>query len=200
MKHNKILGVVLAGGKSLRFGTDKSQAILGNKNLINHVLDKILIKFDEILIVANHKIKFNKNDKIDLISDYHKDLGPLGGIYSAMKWIKDNNKPYEWIISLPTDTPFFEAEILDKFLNKTNKKEKKLFFIKSNNKRHNIFGLWSLDLFKSLEKDLLENNERKVETWANKIGVETININFEGQDPFFNINTTDDLEKAKKYI
>ncbi|WP_440931278.1 molybdenum cofactor guanylyltransferase [Candidatus Pelagibacter sp.] len=200
MEHNKILGVVLAGGKSLRFGRDKSQAILGNKNLINHVLDKILIKFDEILIVANHKIKFNKNDKIDLISDYYKDLGPLGGIYSAMKWIKDNNKPYEWIISFPTDTPFFEAKILDEFLNKTNEKEKKLFFIKSNNKRHNIFGLWSLDLFKSLEKDLLENNERKVETWANKIGVETININFEGQDPFFNINTTDDLEKAKKYI
>ena len=200
MEHNKILGVVLAGGKSLRFGTDKSQAILGNKNLINHVLDKILIKFDEILIVANHKIKFNKNDKIDLISDYHKNLGPLGGIYSAMKWIKDNNKPYEWIISLPTDTPFFEAKILDEFSNKTSEKEKKLFFIKSNNKRHNIFGLWSLDLFKSLEKDLLENNERKVETWANKIGVETININFEGQDPFFNINTTDDLEKAKKYI
>jgi len=200
MEHNKILGVVLAGGKSLRFGTDKSQAILGNKNLINHVLDKILIKFDEILIVANHKIQFNKNDKIYLISDYHKDLGPLGGIYSAMKWIKDNNKPYEWIISLPTDTPFFEAKILDEFFNKTSEKEKKLFFIKSNNKRHNIFGLWSLDLFKSLEKDLLENNERKVETWANKIGVETININFEGQDPFFNINTTDDLEKAKKYI
>ena len=72
--------------------------------------------------------------------------------------------------------------------------------MKSNNKRHNIFGLWSLDLFKILEKDLLENNERKVETWANKIGVETININFEGRDPFFNINTIEDLEKAKKYI
>ena len=128
------------------------------------------------------------------------DLGPLGGIYSAMKWIKDNNKSYEWIISLPTDTPFFETQILDEFYEKTKQQEKKLFFMKSNNKRHNIFGLWSLDLFKNLEKDLLENNERKVETWANKIGVETININFEGRDPFFNINTIEDLEKAKKYI
>ena len=200
MEHNKILGVVLAGGKSSRFGADKSEAILGNKNLISHILDKIIFKFDKILVVANHKINFNENEKIKLISDYQKNLGPLGGIYSAMKWIKDNNKPYEWIISLPTDTPFIEAQILDEFYEKTKQKEKKLFFMKSNNKRHNIFGLWSLDLFKNLEKDLLENNERKVETWANKIGVETININFEGRDPFFNINTIEDLEKAKKYI
>ena len=200
MEHNKILGVVLAGGKSSRFGADKSEAILGNKNLISHILDKIIFKFDKILVVANHKINFNENEKINLISDYHKDLGPLGGIYSAMKWIKDNNKPYDWIISLPTDTPFFETEIIDEFFKKTNEKEKKLFFMKSNNKRHNIFGLWSLDLYKELEKDLLENNERKVETWANKTGVETININFEGRDPFFNINTAEDLEKAKKYI
>ena len=200
MEHNKILGVVLAGGKSSRFGADKSEAILGNKNLINHILDKITFKFNEILIVSNHKISFNKNEKINLISDYHKDLGPLGGIYSAMKWIKDNNKPYKWITSLPTDTPFFETHILDEFYEKIKQKEKKLFFMKSNNKRHNIFGLWPLDLFKILEKDLLENNERKVETWANKIGVEIININFEGRDPFFNINTLEDLEKAKKYI
>ena len=63
MEHNKILGVVLAGGKSARFGADKSEAILGNKNLINHILDKITFKFDEILIVANHKISFNENEK-----------------------------------------------------------------------------------------------------------------------------------------
>ncbi len=200
MEHNKILGVVLAGGKSSRFGADKSEAILGNKKLINHILDKIIFKFDEILVVANHKVDFSENEKINLISDYYKDLGPLGGIYSAMKWVKDNNKPYEWITSLPTDTPFFETKLLDEFFNKINEKEKKLFFMKSNNKRHNIFGLWSLDLYRNLEKDLLENNERKVETWANKIGVEIINVNFEGRDPFFNINTTEDLEKAKKYI
>ena len=50
MEHNKILGVVLAGGKSSRFGADKSEAILGNKKLINHILDKIIFKFDKKII------------------------------------------------------------------------------------------------------------------------------------------------------
>ena len=51
-----------------------------------------------------------------------------------------------------------------------------LFFMKSKNTRHNIFGLWSIDLLETLENDLINNNFRKVEEWANKIGVKTIDI------------------------
>ena len=44
----------------------------------------------------------------------------------------------------------------------------------------------------------LYNGERKVEIWANSIGVSTVNIEYKNINPFFNINTIDDLEKAKK--
>jgi len=74
------------------------------------------------------------------------------------------------------------------------------FFIKSNDKRHNIFGLWSVDLLDRLEEDVINKGERKVEVWANNIGVKTINMEFENNDPFFNINTKEDLEKAKELI
>jgi molybdopterin-guanine dinucleotide biosynthesis protein A len=47
-----------------------------------------------------------------------------------------------------------------------------------------------------LEEDL-NKGERKVEVWANSIGVKIINIEFQNEDPFFNINTKEDLEKAK---
>ena len=70
--------------------------------------------------------------------------------------------------------------------------------MKTNEKRHNIFGLWSLDLIDQLEKDL-ENGIRKVEKWANNIGVKTINMTFEKDNSFFNINTKEDLENAKKF-
>ena len=46
-----------------------------------------------------------------------------------------------------------------------------------------------------LEEDL-NRGERKVEVWANSIGVKIINMNFENKDPFFNINTKEDLKKA----
>jgi molybdopterin-guanine dinucleotide biosynthesis protein A len=199
MEHNNILPVVLAGGKSKRFGEDKSQAQLGSKILIDYILSEIINDFNEVIIVANEPIKHLSSDKITKIKDYKKNLGPLGGIFSAMKWAKDNNKKYQWIITFPSDTPFFKNEIMNSFLNKINTKESELFFMKSNEKRHNIFGLWSLDLIDQLEKDL-ENGSRKVEKWANNIGVKTINMSFEKEDPFFNINTKKDLEKAEKFL
>ena len=196
MDHNNILGTVLAGGKSQRFGEDKSQVKLGDKLLIDYILLEIIEEFKEILVVSNSLIDFRKSEKITVIEDIKKNLGPLGGVLTAMKWIKDNNKDYKWISTFPADTPFFKRSILQKFLQDIQPEESKLFFIKSNNTRHNIFGIWSIDLMDKLEEDL-NKGERKVELWANSIGVKTINIEFQNEDPFFNINTKEDLEKAK---
>ena len=195
MDHNNILGTVLAGGKSQRFGEDKSQVKLGDKLLIDYILSEIIDEFNEVLVVSNNLINFKESEKISLIKDFKKDLGPLGGVLTAMKWVKDNNKDYQWISTFPVDTPFFKNQILKDFLNKINIDEGKLFFIKSNNTRHNIFGLWSIDLMDKLEEDL-DKGERKVEVWANSIGVKNINMKFENKDPFFNINTKEDLKKA----
>ena len=199
MDLNNILPVVLAGGKSKRFGEDKSQVQLGSKILIDYILSEIINDFNEVIIVANKPIKHLSSDKITKIKDYRKDLGPLGGVFSAMKWVKNNNKKYQWIVTFPSDTPFFKKNILENFYNRINEKESELFFMKSNDKRHNIFGLWCIDLVDQLEKDL-ENGARKVEKWANTIGVKTINMSFEKEDPFFNINTKEDLKKATKIL
>ena len=199
MDHSNILGTVLAGGKSQRFGEDKSQVKLEGKILIDYILNEISDEFKEILIVSNNKIKFKNSDNISIIGDLKKDQGPLGGVLSAMKWIKEKNKDYKWISTFPVDTPFFKKEILQNFLREINLEESNLFFIKSNNTRHNIFGIWSIDLMEKLEEDL-NNGERKVEVWANKVGVKVINMEFINKDPFFNINTKDDLEKAKEKI
>ena len=92
MDHNNILAVVLAGGKSKRFGRDKSQVKLGKKILIDYILNEIIDLYSEILIVANEPINFLDSDKIKLTKDYEKGLGPLGGVLSAMKWIKKIKK------------------------------------------------------------------------------------------------------------
>ena len=199
MHHNNILGTVLAGGKSQRFGEDKSQVTLANKLLIDHVLSEIVDQFKEILIVSNNSINFQSSEKITKIEDYKKGLGPLCGVLSAMKWIKTNKRDYQWIATFPVDTPFFKRQILKDFIKNINFNESDLFFIKSNNTRHNIFGLWSIKLLDRLEKDL-NDGERKVELWANNVGVKIINMEFPNNDPFFNINTKEDLEKAKEIL
>ena len=198
MDHNNILAVVLAGGESKRFGKDKSQVKLGNKLLIDYILSEIIDLYKDILIVTNEPIKFLDSDKISLTNDIKKGLGPLGGVLSAMKWVKDNKKNYKWISTFPVDTPFFKKKHLNKFYNEINLNKSNLFFMKSKNTRHNIFGLWSLDLFEKLEF-ALNRGDRKVELWANEMGVKTIDFKDENnKDPFFNINTEKDLETAKK--
>ncbi len=199
MDHNKILGVVLAGGKAQRFGEDKTQVKLNGKILINYVLSEIIDQFVEILIVTNKKINFLKSDKISTVKDFQDGLGPLGGVLSAMKWIKENKKDYKWISTFPSDTPFFTRNELQVFYKNVDLEKNKLFFMKNENNRHNIFGLWSIELAEQLELDL-KKGARKVEVWADSIGVKMINIQHKKKDPFFNINTKEDLKNAYKII
>ena len=145
--------------------------------LIDYILTEIIDQFKEILIVSNSQIKFENSKNISVIGDLKKDQGPLGGVLSAMKWVKEKNKDYKWISTFPVDTPFFKKAILQNFLHEIDLDESKLFFIKSNNTRHNIFGIWSIDLIEKLEEDL-NNGERKVELWANSVGVKVIIWNF----------------------
>ena len=200
MIENNILGIILAGGKSSRFGEDKSIAKLGDKTLLDHTINKIEKKFTEILVISNNK-EFNfKNNKIHVVEDcIEGQLGPLVGILTAMKWVIKNKKNYKWIASFPCDTPFFDIKLISELKIKVKETSKKLIFLNSNKKRHNIFGLWSMDLIEILEKDI-KNSFRKVELWADKVGYENININEEKFDRFLNINTKKDLEKAKENL
>ena len=116
-----------------------------------------------------------------------------------MEWIKNNKKDYNWVATFPCDTPFFNENLIDKIKNCPTSSTKKLFFLKSGSRRHNIFGLWSLDLKEALYKDIT-NGHRKVEEWADKVGPEIIEINDEKDYNFLNINTKEDLEEAKNKI
>ena len=197
MNENNILGVILAGGKSKRFGQDKSEVKLGDKTLIEHTLHKIKSKFSKIIIVSNSKILKDYTIIKDCIDGQ---LGPLVAVLSAMKWIKKNNFSYNWIATFPCDTPFFNISIIDEFIKVSKLNNSLLYFVKSKEKKHNIFGLWSLQLIEILEKDIIENNYRKVEKWANKVGVKTINVSYDNLDPFFNINTKEDLIEAEEIL
>ena len=197
MDENNILPVVLAGGKSKRFGGNKAKAKLGQYSLLEHTISKLKENFSEILIISN-----DDNNKVLSNIFYSKDvlsgqLGPLVGVLSSMEWIVNHSRKYNWVMTFPCDTPFFKNEIINKLINVQKKSKKKLFFLKSGKQRHNIFGLWSINLKDQLRSDL-EAGYRKVEEWSNKIGAEIIELDFKDDNTFLNINTKKDLEKATK--
>tara|TARA_B100001123_G_C14910233_1_gene867491 strand:+ start:56 stop:667 length:612 start_codon:yes stop_codon:yes gene_type:complete len=200
MNENNIIPVILAGGKSSRFGSDKSTTKLGTKTLIEHTISKIEKDFLEILIISKKKEYIKSKKNIFVIEDcITGHLGPLVGVLSAMKWVNEKRKKYEWLATFPCDTPFFDKQIIIELKKISKNTEKKLFIFKSREKRHNIFGLWSMKLIDILEEDI-NNNYRKVELWADKVGFEIINIDTNKFDSFLNINTKEDFEKAKKNL
>ena len=149
MNENNILGVILAGGKSKRFGQEKSQVKLGDKTLLEHSLSKLRSKFDKILIVTNNNTIKNYTTINDCIDGQ---LGPLVGVLSAMKWIKKNNFSYNWIATSKGARPDCILYLacngnlyyLRLYITKENRFS---FFIK----RNNIFDYWlmhvSLDIY-----------------------------------------------------
>ena len=198
MKEHNVLGVILAGGKSSRFGSNKSLSKLANNKLIEHVINKIDSYFPKILIVSNDSNLKIENKKIKIIKDCIEGyLGPLVGVLSAMKYANSYKNKYKWIITFPCDTPFFNSIIIKKMFEKINSAEKKIYFIKEKKQRHNIFGMWPTSLERTLEDDL-NNNFRKVDLWADKIGCNFIEKDIQSKNEFLNINTKEDLKLAEK--
>ena len=198
VEHN-ILGAVLAGGQSRRMGKDKLFLQLGNKKLIEHTIDKVKKYLKEVIIITNQDNEFfSKNNLITVKDCIEGQLGPLVGILTAMKWAKQNLPNCLWIASFPCDTPFFPETVILKFIEESKKKESLILCASSHGRKHNIFGLWSLDLYDKLYNDLVNNKIRKVQDWTNANNIKSLEFQFKDYDPFFNINTLEDLEFAKK--
>lgn len=80
----KATAIVLAGGKSSRMGTDKSLLPINGKPLIEHIVDQLRDRFDEILIGANHPEKYSFLN-LTVVPDLEENKGPLMGILSCLK-------------------------------------------------------------------------------------------------------------------
>jgi len=199
MSEDNILGAILAGGQSKRMGKDKLFLDFNNKKLIEHTIDKVKKYLKKIIIITNQDNEFFSKNNLTTVKDcIEGQLGPLVGILTAMKWAKENLSKCSWIATFPCDTPFFPESIIKNFIEESEKKESLILCASSHGRKHNIFGLWSLDLYDKLKDDLINKKVRKVQDWTEKNKIKNLEFKFEDYDPFFNINTEEDLEFAKK--
>ena len=194
---SKTIIVILAGGQSRRFGGGYKTLYTFNKISI---LDRIIQNFKklEVEIVLNtnsNEDQFLKTG-LHLIKDELENFqGPLAGIYSSMKWVLENRKNIEWIFTSPSDTPFLNKSLVNKFLSTNYNNKTNIVIAKSSNKTHPVIGFWHISLIKSLEEFLAKDN-RKIMHWVERHNYEI--LNFENKNNFFNINTQADLDEAIK--
>ena len=194
---SKTILVILAGGQSRRFGGGYKTLYKFNKISI---LDRIIQNFKklevEIVLNANSNEDQFLKTGLHLIKDELENFqGPLAGICSSMKWVLENRKNIEWIFTSPSDTPFLNKSLVNKFLSTNYNNKTNIVIAKSSNKTHPVIGFWHISLIKSLEEFLAKDN-RKIMHWVDGQNYEI--LNFENKNNFFNINTQADLEEAIK--
>ena len=194
---SKTIIVILAGGQSRRFGG--GYKTLNKFNNIS-ILDRIIQNFKKlemeiVLNVNSNEDQFIKTG-LDLIKDELENFqGPLAGIFSSMKWVLENKKNIEWIFTSPSDTPFLNKSLVNKFLSTKYNDKTNIVIAKSSSKTHPVIGFWNISLIKSLEEFLATEN-RKIMHWVELQNYEL--LNFENKNYFFNINTQADLGEAIK--
>lgn len=198
IKKKKILILLLAGGLSRRFGGGiKTFAKINGVTIFEKIIGGLKKQGVNIIINANSNHKIFSNSKLPIIADVKKNFqGPLAGIYTSMVWVKEKKLDIEWILSVPSDTPFLPNNLLDVFVSKINK-TKKILIARSNNKIHPVIGIWNINLLKNLEQELKSDN-RKIMEWVYKNEYDIVDFPVKFYDPFFNINNKEDIIEAEQ--
>ena len=195
--YSEIAVIIMIGGKSSRLGGGiKSLIKINNKKIFDIILERIQPQIDKIIVNSNIEDAEISTYKFPIIKDVKQGyLGPLAGIHAGMQWLNKNKPKVDWLLTLPGDTPFIPLNIVSCFEEKINQ-DSKIILAKSNDKIHPIIGAWHTSLLKSLNEHL-ESGTRKILEWAENHPLEFLEFNEKGYDPFFNINTQIDINKAE---
>ena len=199
-----IPGIILAGGLSRRMGGgDKGLLMLGDTSIIERVIDKILPQVGSLAININGDSSRFPDYKLPIIPDSIKGyLGPLSGILAGMEWAFKNGNRY--IATVAADTPFLPDDFIKRLHTMVKSKNLNIGIAASRILSgddifiHPTFGIWEVALKDDL-RDALANDTRKIMFWAKKFKLDYYYFDTSDKlsDPFFNINTPDDLEEAK---
>jgi molybdopterin-guanine dinucleotide biosynthesis protein A len=201
-------GVILAGGKSTRMGVeDKALMPLGGKPMIARVIERLRPQVERIVINANGDpsrfASFGLPVAPDLFEGF---VGPLAGLHAGMRWSEANLPEARFIVSVPSDTPFFPPDLVVRLSEGCGRDENTVALAASTNGTHPIFGLWPVKLADPLERLLKSGKAGKMIDFADSFM--RLNVPFddivlpsgETVDPFFNINTPENAAEAERFV
>jgi len=101
-----VTGVILAGGKSSRFGANKAFAEVNGRQLIRRVTDIMGSVFEELIIITNDPGEYSSLG-LPMHEDLIKGLGPLGGIYTGLE-----KMPERLGFFVACDMPFLNEDLI----------------------------------------------------------------------------------------
>jgi len=193
----KPAGILLAGGLATRMGGgDKSLRLLGGRPILAHVVARIEPQVAALALNANGDPARLANWGLPLVPDAIPDHpGPLAGIHAGMIWARAHHPDVEDIISIPTDTPFLPADLVDRLL--AARGDADIAVATSGGQPHPVVALWPVCLADELHRFVTQDGMRRVTDFARRFKVAYADFPVGDIDPFLNINRPEDLARAE---
>lgn len=186
---------ILAGGTSRRFGEDKALAKLGDKPLLGHLVERVRGQTSGPIAINAPVSRVFEDWGLAVIADTTwEGAGPLAGIATAMEWARTRKAAH--IITIAVDLPFAPPDFVSKL---ASHGAPAIAF--SNVRAHPVNGLWRADQIAPLNL-YLESGRRSAHGWAEDCKAAAVPFHFAGDevDPFWNINTREDMAKAEEML
>ncbi len=196
------LGVILAGGQATRMGGgDKGRLSLGGKTILQHVIDRLEPQVGGMALNANGDPSRFSDLDMPVIQDSLAEFpGPLAGVLAGLDWAAEQGA--EAIVTAAADTPFFPCDLVPRLLLASEAGPHQLALAASGEPGGKLwwqptFGLWPVALRDDL-RAALQSGLRKVVIWTDKHDAGQATFVQSGIDPFFNVNTPEDLQEARR--
>ena len=193
------LGVILAGGLATRMGGgDKGLLPLGAGTILSQVIDRLGPQVGGLALNANGDPSRFADLGLPVLSDSIEGYaGPLAGVLAGLDWAAGQGASH--IVTAAADTPFLPADLVPRLLLAVEREGKPIALAKTENGRHPTFGLWPVALRDDLRRALAEG-VRKVVLWTDRHGTASAEFAVDRFDPFFNVNTPEDLAEAARLL
>lgn len=195
------LGVILAGGLSRRMGGgDKGLLELGGRPILGHVIDRLGPQTAGLALNANGDADRFGEWGLPVVADTIEGFaGPLAGVLAGLDWAAGQGA--DCIVTAAADTPFFPRDLVARLCAAASEQTVPLVLAATPDPergtiRHPTFGLWPVALRDDL-RAALQGGLRKVVLWTDAHGGRLARFDDGPPDPFFNVNTPEDLATAR---
>lgn len=199
---SETVGVVLAGGRSTRMGGgDKCLRDLGGRPILAHIVERARGQVDALVLNANGDparfAPFDLPVAADTIDGF---AGPLAGVLAGLDWAAANRPAAAWVASFASDAPFFPRDLVARMLAAVDGNTADMACAASGGQAHPVFGLWPVAARGALRAAMTEERIFKVDRWTARYRLVTVEYDVAPFDPFFNANSPDDLETARRMV
>jgi molybdopterin-guanine dinucleotide biosynthesis protein A len=199
-----VLGLILAGGLGRRMGgTSKPMLDLGGVRLIERVIRAAQAQCEAVAInlhdaTPEAQAAFAPFDLPLLADALPGHAGPLAGVLAGLDYAAA--KGFGALLSLPCDCPFLPDDLAARLYEAAQKSPAGLACAASGGRTHHVVALWPTRLREKLRRALVDEDLRKVGQFQQTIGCAQVEWFFRTRDPFFNVNTPEDLLLAREWL